>query len=83
MLLDSFFLYVVCNVVHQKMFGNIMGFITKKGEGNPFLFLTHIVFYVFLACFLFFLIYLLTVEENCCYEGCFEHLSILYFLPYC
>jgi hypothetical protein len=36
-----------------KMFGNIMGFITTKGEGNSFLFMTYVVFCVFLACFLF------------------------------
>ena len=78
-------LYAVCNVVCQKMFGYIMGFITKKGEGNPFLFLTHIVFCVFLVCFLFFFFFfnLLSVEENHCYDGCFEYLFILYFLPYC
>jgi hypothetical protein len=32
--------------------------------------------------FFYFLSYLLTVEENHCYEGCFEYLFILYFLPY-
>ena len=80
MLLDSFLFYAVCNVVCRKMFGNIMGFITKKGEGNPFLFLTHIVFCVFLVHFLFFF-NLLSVEENHCYDGCFDYLFI--FFPYC
>lgn len=66
------------------MFGNIMGFIAKKGEGNPFLFMTYVVFFVFLVCFIYFSgTYILTAEENCCYEGCFEYLFILYFLPYC